>query len=60
MLPTHRDQGRGRVLWRAAMAGGQAHGAAYQILSTVIDGASDRLCRSEGLSDLGVVCTGPA
>lgn len=60
VLPTHRGRGLGRALWRAAMAWGQAHGAAYQILSTVIDGASDRLCRGEGLTDLGLVCTSPA
>lgn len=53
VLPTHRGRGLGRVLWRAAMAWGATHGAAYQILSTVVDGASDRLCRSEGLTELG-------
>lgn len=57
VLPDHRRLGLGRALWRAAMAWGQAHGAAYQILNTVIDGASDRLCRAEGLDDLGVICT---
>jgi GNAT superfamily N-acetyltransferase len=60
VLPTHRGRGLGRALWRAAMAWGHAHGAAYQILSTVVNGASDRLCRDEGLVDLGLVCTSPA
>ena len=36
---------------------GQQHDAAYQLLQTEVDGASDRLCRSEGLTDLGLVCT---
>jgi GNAT superfamily N-acetyltransferase len=57
VLPTHRGQGLGRALWRAAMAWGAARGAEYQILNTVVDGASDRLCRTEGLTDLGIVCT---
>ena len=43
--------------WRAAMHWGQQHQAAYQLLQTEAGGASDRLCRSEGLTDLGLVCT---
>jgi hypothetical protein len=36
---------------------GQRHQAAYQLLQTQVGGASDRLCQSEGLTDLGLVCT---
>jgi len=36
---------------------GQQHRAAYQLLQTEAGGASDRLCQSEGLADLGLVCT---
>ncbi|MGW6392495.1 GNAT family N-acetyltransferase [Streptomyces sp. NPDC055103] len=53
VLPEARGQGLGRVLWRAAMHWGQSHGAAYQLLQTVVDGPSDRLCQSEGLASLG-------
>jgi GNAT superfamily N-acetyltransferase len=49
----HRGEGLGRLLWRAAMHWGQANGAAYQLLQTEVGGASDRLCRSEGLTSLG-------
>lgn len=56
VLPTHRSRGFGRALWQAAMVWGAAHGADYQILNTVVDGPSDRLCRTEGLTDLGIVC----
>ena len=57
VLPEYRGLGLGRSLWRAAMNWGQQHEAAYQLLQTEVDGASDRLCRSEGLADLGMVCT---
>jgi GNAT superfamily N-acetyltransferase len=57
VLPGYRGHGLGRSLWRAAMRWGQQHQAAYQLLQTEADGASDRLCRSEGLTDLGMVCT---
>ncbi|MEU6617622.1 GNAT family N-acetyltransferase [Streptomyces parvus] len=53
VLPEARGQGIGRILWQAAMHWGQAHGAAYQLLQTEVDGPSDRLCRSEGLASLG-------
>jgi GNAT superfamily N-acetyltransferase len=59
VLPEYRGLGLGRSLWRAAMYWGQQHDAAYQLLQTEVDGASDRLCRSEGLTDLGLVCTTP-
>jgi hypothetical protein len=39
------------------MRWGQQHHAAYQLLQTETGGASDRLCQSEGLTDLGLVCT---
>jgi GNAT superfamily N-acetyltransferase len=57
VLPEYRGLGLGRALWRAAMRWGQQHQAAYQLLQTETGGASDRLCRSEGLTDLGLVCT---
>jgi GNAT superfamily N-acetyltransferase len=57
VLPEYRGLGLGRCLWRAAMWWGQQHQAAYQLLQTEAGGASDRLCRSEGLTDLGFVCT---
>jgi GNAT superfamily N-acetyltransferase len=57
VLPGYRGQGLGRSLWRAAMRWGQQHQAAYQLLQTETGGASDRLCRSEGLADLGLKCT---
>jgi len=57
VLPEYRGLGLGRSLWRAAMHWGQQHKAAYQLLQTEVGGASDRLCRSEGLTDLGLVCT---
>lgn len=41
------------MLWRAATHWGQVNGAAYQLLQTEIGGASDRLCRAEGLTSLG-------
>ncbi|MEV7865276.1 GNAT family N-acetyltransferase [Streptomyces sp. NPDC088124] len=53
VLPEARGQGLGRVLWRAAMHWGQSCGAAYQLLQTEVDGPSDRLCQSEGLTSLG-------
>jgi GNAT superfamily N-acetyltransferase len=56
ILPEHRGLGLGRALWRAAMNWGQQHQAAYQLLQTEVGGASDRLCLSEGLTDLGLVC----
>jgi GNAT superfamily N-acetyltransferase len=57
VLPEYRGHGLGRSLWRAAMHWGQQYQAAYQLLQTQVGGASDRLCQSEGLTDLGLVCT---
>lgn len=57
VLPEYRGIGLGRSLWRAAMHWGQRHQAAYQLLQTEVGGASDRLCQSEGLTDLGTTCT---
>ncbi|MEH0520500.1 GNAT family N-acetyltransferase [Streptomyces stelliscabiei] len=51
--PEARGHGLGRHLWRAAMHWGQTHGAVYQLLQTEVRGASDHLCRSEGLATLG-------
>ncbi len=55
VLPDCRGHGYGRALWRAAMHWGNTNGADYQLLQTEIGGASDTLCRSEGLADLGLV-----
>ncbi|MFD5037757.1 GNAT family N-acetyltransferase [Streptomyces sp. NPDC058377] len=55
--PEARGHGLGRQLWRAAMRWGKVHGAAYQLLQTEVGGASDRLCRTEGLTTLGFVHT---
>lgn len=60
ILPEYRGHGFGRALWQAAMHWGQQHQAAYQLLQTEVNGASDRLCQSEGLTDLGLVCTSTA
>ena len=57
VLPDQRGYGHGRQLWRAAMHWGHTHEAAYQLLQTTVDGASDRLCQSEGLTSLGFACT---
>jgi GNAT superfamily N-acetyltransferase len=57
ILPEYRGVGFGRALWRGAMQWGHQHRAAYQLLQTEVGGASDRLCQSEGLTDLGLVCT---
>ncbi len=38
------------------MQWGEQHQAAYQLLQTEVGGASDRLCQSEGLTGLGLVC----
>jgi GNAT superfamily N-acetyltransferase len=57
VLPGYRGLGLGRRLWHAAMHWGQQHQAIYQLLQTEVDGASDCLCRSEGLTDLGLVCS---
>ncbi|MBD0842010.1 GNAT family N-acetyltransferase [Streptomyces sp. TRM68416] len=55
VLPEHRGEGLGRLMWRAAMHWGQTNGAAYQLLQTEVGGPSDRLCRSEGLTSLGFI-----
>ncbi|MEU6381854.1 GNAT family N-acetyltransferase [Streptomyces sp. NPDC046909] len=57
VLPEHRGHGFGRALWRAAMHWGHVHSASYQLLQTEVGGASDRLCQSEGLTSLGIVCS---
>lgn len=59
VLPQYRGRGCGRALWRAAMHWGHEHGAAYQILQTEVDAASDRLCVAEGLASLGVILQTP-
>ncbi|MCG7526734.1 GNAT family N-acetyltransferase [Streptomyces sp. OfavH-34-F] len=57
VLPEARGQGLGRILWRAAMHWGQSHGAAYQLLQTEVEGPSDHLCQTEGLTSLGFTYT---
>jgi GNAT superfamily N-acetyltransferase len=59
VLPEQRGRGHGRALWRAAMHWGNTNAAAYQVLQTVLDGPSDRLCRAEGLTDLGTISAAP-
>ena len=56
VLPGRRGQGYGRALWRAAMQWGQRNGAAYQLVQTEVGGASEHICRTEGLRSLGQVC----
>ena len=56
VLPGWRGRGYGRALWRAAMLWGQRNGAAYQLLQTEVGGASEHICRTEGLRSLGLVC----
>ncbi|MGK4582508.1 GNAT family N-acetyltransferase [Kitasatospora sp. HPMI-4] len=60
VLPDQRGHGYGRRLWRGAMYWGQSTGAAYQLLQTELDGASDHLCQAEGLESLGHVLAAPA
>ncbi|MFE3603230.1 GNAT family N-acetyltransferase [Streptomyces sp. NPDC059142] len=57
VLPKARGQGLGRLLWQTAMHWGQSHGAAYQLLQTEVNGPSDKLCQSEGLTSLGFTHT---
>jgi GNAT superfamily N-acetyltransferase len=60
ILPDYRGLGFGRALWQAAMHWGHQHQAVYQLLQTEVNGASDRMCQSEGLTDLGLVCASTA
>jgi GNAT superfamily N-acetyltransferase len=57
VLPEYRGLGLGRHLWRAAMHWGQQHHARYQLLQAQADSPADSLYRSEGLTDLGLICT---
>jgi GNAT superfamily N-acetyltransferase len=43
VLPEYRGLGLGRSLWQAAVHWGQQHDAAYQLLQTAVDVASDPL-----------------
>jgi GNAT superfamily N-acetyltransferase len=54
--PDYRGRGHGRALWRAAMAWGQANGAAYKILQASAGSPAEHLYLSEGLTTLGYVC----
>lgn len=56
VLPGWRGRGHGRSLWRAAMQWGQRNGAAYQVVQTEVGGASEHICKTEGLRTLGLVC----
>lgn len=51
--PARRGCGYGRALWRASMAWGAAHGAAYKILQAASGTPAERLYLSEGLTTLG-------
>ncbi len=55
VLPERRGEGIGRSLWRAGMQWGHGKGANYQLPQTELCSPSDRLCTSEGLTDLGLV-----
>lgn len=60
VVAEYRRLGLGRRLWRAAVQWGKSHHASYQLLQTPVGGASDTLCRSEGLTDIGLVCKAPS
>ncbi|MEU1813472.1 hypothetical protein [Micromonospora aurantiaca (nom. illeg.)] len=55
--PAHRRGGHGRALWRAGQRWGQAAGAAYQLLQAEPGSPAATLYASEGVLDLGAVCT---
>jgi GNAT superfamily N-acetyltransferase len=55
VLPGRRGRGHGRALWRAAMQWGERNGAAYQVIQTEVGGASEHICRTEGLRSLGLI-----
>jgi GNAT superfamily N-acetyltransferase len=57
VLPEYRGFGLGRSLWQAAMHWGQQHQAHYQLLQAQAGSPADSLYRSEGLTNLGLVCT---
>ena len=56
VLPGQRGRGHGRALWRAAIQWGHRNGAAYQVVQTEVDGASEHICTTEGMRSLGLVC----
>lgn len=56
VLPGQRGRGHGRALWRAAIQWGHRNGAAYQVVQTEVGGASEHICRTEGMRSLGLVC----
>jgi GNAT superfamily N-acetyltransferase len=56
VLPGWRGRGHGRALWRAAMQWGRQNGAAFQVVQTEVGGASEHICRTEGLRFLGLIC----
>jgi GNAT superfamily N-acetyltransferase len=57
VLAEYRGCGLGRQLWQGAMHWGQQHHARYQLLQAQADSPADALYRSEGLTDLGLICT---
>ncbi|MER5608263.1 GNAT family N-acetyltransferase [Micromonospora tulbaghiae] len=55
--PQRRRGGHGRALWRAGQRWGRTAGAAYQLLQVEAGSPAAGLYASEGVGDLGAVCT---
>jgi GNAT superfamily N-acetyltransferase len=54
--PDCRRQGHGRALWHAAMAWGQARGAAFKVIECSAGRPAEQFYLSQGLTGLGYVC----
>ncbi|MFD0857329.1 GNAT family N-acetyltransferase [Actinomadura adrarensis] len=55
--PDYRRRGHGRALWKAALAWGLQHGAAYKVLQAQTGAPAEYLYLSEGLATLGFINT---